>query len=206
VASIAVAAALPFPLSIPFGLLAAYLDSRYVLPGVFGEDDPRPETLLGAELTGASEGDPYSIPFGRDCRAGGVIVWASPKVVSPGSGGKGGPASNIGKMDNVTQSLSIKFAKATKIESLDRVWANHKMVFDADPTFELTDFRYSIDTITVSTGIGTDTWARLARMAPSLPSLHDNFPVGAQFTIEDAGSNTGSAWQQVLKQSKKERP
>jgi hypothetical protein len=179
-------------------LLGAYIDQAFIFPELFGDDAPRPESIIGNELTGASEGDPINVCFGRKVRVPGTIVWAGPKVSSSAAvGGKGGPGPNRGTMHKVWQDIAVKFCKGTKVEELQMIWAQNVLLFDSDPVASIQDHRYRILRLEITNPSGNQVTMRIIRIADAAPSIVSAFPPGAQITIagatgSPAGANDGT--------------
>ena len=179
-------------------ILGGYIDQQFIYPRLFGTDSPEPQDLSGMEFTGASEGDPLNICFGRHIKVPGVIVWAGPKtVVSGTSGGKGGPSSNT---QSVYQDVAIKFAKGVKVDKLLKVYANQILLFDNEAVFSITgNHRYEFKRIAVT---GGPVYMQLIHISELAPSLWDKFPVGSEIVIAGAAPSnnngtfvvTGQSW------------
>lgn len=123
---------------------AAFLDSRYVFPALFPSTD-EPPRLGDFQLQSAKEGTPIFFCLGPENRIPGMLIWGSELIEEKRdieAGGKGGGQSVTEYVYFVDLAIAVCEGE---IDSFQKIWADGKLIYDADPDFNETSNLLSVE-------------------------------------------------------------
>lgn len=110
---------------------AAYLDSRYIYPKLFGTDEPRnPNQVAGIDQMTGDDGSPGNNAWGRAALVGGHVLWFEnfEEIANRLTSKKGGGATMTKRLADV----GVAWTHG-RITSVERIFADQKPFWDRDP-------------------------------------------------------------------------
>ena len=130
-------------LTIGLGFAASFIDNAFIMPGIFGSDAPDVQGQRASDLSvqGAAEGTPTKFILGSQAKTAGAVIWSTDLVEkrtteSQGGGKGGGGGGTVTSFSySISQAVHISDADdlvGKKASKLLKVWANGKLLFDAD--------------------------------------------------------------------------
>lgn len=123
------------------GLVGSYIDSTFLLPQVFGQQDIRGPRLDDVRVQIASEGAAINYVIGPQNRVQCQILWMSDlfeRKKTSDSGGKGG-----GGVESTTYTYSMHIAalvcdNQAETHAVRRIWANSELIYDTPDPISIT--------------------------------------------------------------------
>jgi len=134
------------------GIVFSYIDSNFIMPGIFGGDQvqPRGSRIEDLSVQGTKEGTPSKFVLGTSAKISGQVIWATDltpsytEVDGGGGGGKGGAqAANTVGQTTYSMSVAIRICDTDglpeetpgdglggRISRVLKVWANGKEIYN----------------------------------------------------------------------------
>ena len=127
------------------GLAAAYIDSAFIMPALFGKDGPRPEDLTGLDLMTSQLGAPRNYAMGREAVVPGHVLWIyGIRRQSVGGGGGKGSKGGGGSVDTVRADVGIAWNDGL-IRGVALIYADNELLWASEMDREnVTDYRFTV--------------------------------------------------------------
>lgn len=157
----------------PFGAavgaaLGGWIDAKTNYLGLGPKQEP--SGRMSSLVQSASEGSPVNYCLGPENRLTGTIIWGSDLLESTSEedvGGKGGgPQGQEKYVYHVHLAIAICEGE---IQSVEKIWADGKLVYDGDPNVDITSNQISIEktTLVIEAGLGVETKQVMTINSPS---------------------------------------
>lgn len=124
-------------------LAGSLVDSQLVLPALMSKTiDLKGSRIDDIQAQQGAEGSPIKWLLGPECPAAGTVIWASdawPEQRTEVHGGKGGGGSAVVETSHYRyyQHFAVALGEspiAGGIESVDKIWADNELIYEADTT------------------------------------------------------------------------
>lgn len=127
--------------------IGAAIDSSFLFPAIFPPEDVVGPRLNELRIQSAEEGAPGNFLAGPDNRVAPTIIWLSDLIetVRTRGGGKGGGGPRV-----TSYSYAVSLAAAYAVgetQSVKKVTADGKTIYDSDPDVTITSNQLSVSTI-----------------------------------------------------------
>jgi len=131
--------------------IGSWIDAKTNYLGLGPKQEPSGRMSLLVQS--ANEGSPVHFCMGPENRLCGTLIWCT-ELIETVAGGKGGSQAEEKYVYYV--SLAVAICEG-EIQSVEKIWADGKLVYDADPDVNITDNRLSIEKTSIVIIYGWET-------------------------------------------------
>lgn len=126
------------------GIAAAYVDSKLIMPALFGRDGPRPDDISGMDLMTSQVGAPRNYALGREAVVPGHVLWVyGARRTSAGGGGKGGGKGGA-TINTVRADVGIAWHDGL-FRGLSLIYADNRLLWARELDREtVVDYRFAV--------------------------------------------------------------